>query len=372
MGKKRLLFYDLVDFIDNDKNQSVGLIAGTRVTGKTELLKQLKAHYGVSTRYHDVSRSDFDIDAVYDDFLDETVALILIDEISYLKDYETTCQMFFNQSQQSPIRKKIIITGSSLSHIIALSSSKLGCRSKLFRLPQLTFIEYLYFTHRIDSYKSYHSVQNSDFVNYLQMKDMEICEASGLAVVFDENYFRAFYSEVEISNRKSRITSSLVDLQEDDLQSLANVLAYKLSEATQYEALKYTDVRGQEYQHIINLGLKPPVRRSKLDISDLPISKSFFEFMHLSPKDIGRIFLFLCKAGFVTLEYERLSDDDTIVPPSSILTLLENVACDEDLISLFKRVSLCLTSPLLYTNRRGHNQPNGCGYLLFVQRNIVW
>ena len=43
--KERLIVQQLRNFIDNDKNYSVALVAGIRKTGKTTALLQLKEYY---------------------------------------------------------------------------------------------------------------------------------------------------------------------------------------------------------------------------------------------------------------------------------------------------------------------------------------
>jgi predicted AAA+ superfamily ATPase len=146
MKKCRLLFYKLIEYIEDKKTEPVALIAGLRRTGKTTLLYQLQEYYEQESIYIDAAQSHDVIDTIGNAMADEKISLILIDEISQLDDYEVLCQGFFNMAMDSSTPKKIILTGSSPSHIISLSNSKLGCRSELFRLPLLTLIEYLYYS----------------------------------------------------------------------------------------------------------------------------------------------------------------------------------------------------------------------------------
>ena len=123
--------------------------------------------------------------------------LVLLDEISYLDQYEMFSQALYNMTHGVSGKHKkfkVIMTGSSSAHIMKLSGTKLGARAKLFRLPPLTFVEYLYFTGRIQSYSDYNAVKNEDFSDYLQLKGLEE-KAPGLAITFDENYFNIFYDE---------------------------------------------------------------------------------------------------------------------------------------------------------------------------------
>ena len=146
--KERLMVQRLIDFVDNDQNYRVALVAGIRRTGKTTILKQLQSYYPDAI-YIDLSRSDDGYLEIEEKFLDNPTNLLLLDEISYLSDYEMISQSLYNLSSK---QFKVIMTGSSLAHIIKLAGSKLGGgRSKLFRLPLLTFTEYLYFTGKIKS-----------------------------------------------------------------------------------------------------------------------------------------------------------------------------------------------------------------------------
>jgi hypothetical protein len=82
----------------------------------------------------------------------------------------------------------------------SLDVTKLGYQPKLFKLPTLTFVEYLYFTNKIQCYFYYDTVTAEDFKSYLRMDDMESSEAPGLAVVFDDDYISTFYGGVDINN----------------------------------------------------------------------------------------------------------------------------------------------------------------------------
>jgi len=82
--------------------------------------------------------------------------------------YEMFSEELYNMTTGGNYKKfKVIMTGPSSAHIMKLSGTKPGGRAKLFRLPTLTFVEYLYFTDRIPSYSEYNSVTNEDFADYL-------------------------------------------------------------------------------------------------------------------------------------------------------------------------------------------------------------
>jgi len=124
----------------------------------------------------------------------------------------------------------MVITGSSPAHIAKLAYSKLGGgRSKLFRLPLLTFIEYLYFVGKIDSYDVYGDVVNSDFNDYLQLKGLESSDSSNLLWTLNNEYFQSIYLENTVSNSNTYLSASKTRLKPGDLESFADLIAYTLS-----------------------------------------------------------------------------------------------------------------------------------------------
>ena len=212
--------------LEGDKDYNVALLTGIRRTGKTTLLKQILQHYREKAVYIDLTADGSSLELIQEKVDDNVCKILLLDEISYLKQYELISQALFDYRGSVSSREiKIIITGSSASHLVKLSGSKLGCRSRLFRLPPLTFTEYLYFTDKIPSYDKYDTVTAEDFAGYLMLKDLEKSPAVNLAITFDGDYFRSFYNEVMISNSKSQLTHSLTELGEDDLTNFVNILA---------------------------------------------------------------------------------------------------------------------------------------------------
>jgi len=340
----------LRDFIENDQEYFIALIAGIRLTGKTTILRQLQKYYPDAV-YIDLSRSEDGYGDIVNSFLNNPTGLLLLDEISYMEDYETYCQALFDIRGNSPVKFKIIITGSSSAHIVKLSNSKLGARAKLFRLPLLTFIEYLYFIGRIDSYSDYDNINGSDFTDYLQLKDLDKSDASALSITFDNNYFKALYDEVDNSNRKSGVVRSITDLDTRDLYNMMNLIAYKLSELRSYDLTLNPRVGTQERAHMSRLGTNIDLK--KIDLSDALISKSVREMFGVSAADAGRLLTFMLYSGLTNIEYtyeiSGFSPFDENIGAADIIHLLQNRSSDTVLERVFRSVSICLNSPLFYT-----------------------
>ena len=348
--KERLMVQRLKEFIDNDKDYQIALVAGIRRTGKTTILKQLQGYYPNSV-YIDLSSAKDGYAEIEEKFLfaENRANLLLLDEISYLNDYELISQSLYDISGN---RYKIIMTGSSSAHVIKLSESKLGGgRSKLFRLPVLTFIEYLYFTNRIESYTDYQSVQSDYFSDYLQLKGLEDTDASNLAVMFNDYYFQSFYSENVTSNLNTRIIYSDVKLEPNDLDNLLNLIAYKLSEACKYEKIIRPNVGRQEQFYLVQQNIR--LRLTKIDISDAIVTVSSDEVVKLLTNDKGRILKYLLISGLAYILYTDNSPDFSPVncglSVGSIFNILDSCKKEDELIDLFSKLTVNIISPLFYT-----------------------
>ena len=312
--KERLLVNQLRDFIENDKKNAIAVIAGIRKVGKTTVLNQLEDYYikkGKKVIKINLDETSDDCNLI-DEINEKKPDLLLLDEISFLNNYEMFSQTLYNIAIGA---FKIVATGSSLAHIIKLKGSKLGCRSKLFRLLPLTFVEYLYFTDRIKSYSDYRTVKNDDFADYLQLKGLEE-KAPGLALTFDEEYFTDFYNDVEISNRQSHLTHSITDLGQNDLTNMVNILAYKWG---------------------------------KVDLSDTIMEDSVKAVPGIKVADIGRILHFLLWAGIADIEYYATEPDAQNIDAGQALNMLAKIKDKSELETLFAEISVCMTSPLYYT-----------------------
>ena len=365
--KERLIVQRLRDFIDDDNLDAyfVALVVGIRKIGKTTALLQLKAHYP-DTVYIDFLRENTTEDDLYD-VLEGNFKLLLLDEITHLEDFENTAQHIYNMAGKNGF--KVIMTGSSSAHLTKLSMSKLGGgRARLFRLPPITFIEYLYFTDRISGYDDYTDVCNSDFADYLLLKNL----TPALRIQFDAEYFNTFYSEVKEGNEKRGLSNSLVNLKESDLLHMSDLIAYKLNEAASYDKsvghLLGTDRRGKkEYNSLNALKNVKTTKWSQINLSDAFITESHNAAKGISAQDKGRILHFLLWAGLANIELLKESDDDILPDVGDIMSRLKHCTKTGELQQLFDEVSICLTTPLFYTrlgvdivSRMGVNIGNLC------------
>ena len=341
--KERLIVAELRGFIDDDASDTIALVAGMRQVGKTTALMQLLKHYGSAAVYIDLSK-DINFEDEMDSFIDGDATVLLIDEISYLRDFEVKAQSLFNLTNSDNQRQfKVIITGSSAAHLTKLAITKLGGRAKLFRLPPTTFVEYLYFTDRITSYDKSNDVTTEDFSDYLNLKGLR-----SLSIQFNESYFDAFYGEVEIGNKQRGLSHSLVDLKSGDLENMAKLLAYKLNETRTYDTTVAPEVGGQERSNLRHL--TPRVRFTQgMDLSDAMVAESARHVLNVSAKDKARILLFMLNAGLACIEFRDTGSSADIKDTGYVMNVLESVKTETDLRHIFDEVSICLITPLFYT-----------------------
>jgi hypothetical protein len=165
---------------------------------------------------------------------------------------------------------------------------------------------------------------------------------------FDEKYFRAFYDEVEISNKQSYLSHSITKLEQNDLTNIVNLLAYKLSEACDYEIMTDPKIGRQENIHLINIK-EAKLKWSRVDLSNTIIEDSVKAAPGINESDIGRILHFLLWSGLANIEYLRIDSETPVVDAGRVLNILKNVKKKKDLDDLFDEVSICMTSPLYYT-----------------------
>ncbi len=328
--KERMIVNELRNFIDNEKYYRIMVLVGIRRIGKTTALTQLHESYPNSC-YIDFSKDD-GMDR-YAKFYDSPKDLLLIDEVAYAQNYTEIIRKI--EAQSVELGYKVIITGSSSTHLLSLYGGPLGGgRSKLMRMSLINFLEYLYFTGKITDYSTDYHPTEEDFLNYLQLKNL----TEGLRMTIDLDYFRSFYSDIEMSNRNSTLVRSKLDLTEEDLTSLCNLLAYKLQDDVKYKTFISPGVGDRE--------LTPSQKRSA-DLSDSFLQQSIIHAKSVSPESKARTLSFLIKAGlaYVDIPFENKEK----LNPSNLLTSLEYVSKARDLEEIFSEYNICLVSPLLYT-----------------------
>ena len=342
--KERLIVQELRDFIDNDDSYTVALVAGIRKVGKTTALRQLAASCEGSV-FIDCTHSGKDYATIRNALSDETTRLLLLDEFARLDEFDQIAQYVYDMTAQNGRVVKVVMTGSSAAHIIKLRDSKLGGgRARLFRMPPVMFIEYLYLTGKIMSYKDYSGVRNEHFGEYLSLDGLP----PTLRIQFDRQYFSDFYRDVQSSNEVSCLTSSLIDLEHGDLQAMADMIAYKLSEPRRYHKVMAPEVGGQEFRNI-------QLTRSDFDGRGIDLSDAFVSISKdraarpIPATDRGRILSFMLWAGLANMELTKHDDISKLLPAHKMLGMLRNAKTENDLVAAFKMASICLMSPLFYS-----------------------
>lgn len=336
--KERLMVQKLIDEYLNDKeNLRVAILAGIRKIGKTTILKQLQKRYKNSV-YIDCRENFKSQQLVYNYIQDKSIELILIDEVTYIDDYETFAETIYNATDT-----KIIITGSSPIHLMRLARSKLGGgRSKLFKLSPITFIEYLYFTDKICSYKDINNIDNAWFINYLKGENL----TKNLRLTFDDEYLIDTSYEIDKSNESSLFSISFVDISYEDLKNIKDIFAYKLSDMISNNKIHNINIATREYRHI--QGKRLDIEDfDTFDISKLLLIDQYKNFKKISYKEKIRILNFLLESGMALAVLRRTSETES-PKLREIMTSLKNAANQQEVASLLRDISIQLTTPIYY------------------------
>ena len=220
-----------------------------------------------------------------------------------------------------------------------LSQEALGARCYFYRLPPITFIEYLYFTDRIQNYREYNCVTGEDFSNYLQLKDLP----SGLVLRFDKNYFMACYKDVEVANYSSRYNSAHVQIKSQDLSNLSIIVGYNLCDSSRYDKFIEPVVGGKERIHLDSMGVDR--KRKKIDFSNTLVNMSKGAIQNLNASNKASILHFLLETGMAFIDYmwtERTMGDNNYSGNNQyqvrsfheILTMLKQCNDDRELRNL--------------------------------------
>jgi hypothetical protein len=107
-------------------------------------------------------------------------------------------------------------------------------------------------------------------------------------------------------------------------------------------------IGGQEHLHLFNQGIK--VRMKEIDLSDSLVSISKGVADGITAKDKSRILCFFLYSGLACIGYSHREPDSSMMPDvGRVIALLESNGTNEDLAVLFEKVSIYLTSPLIYT-----------------------
>lgn len=328
--KKRMVVQELYNFIKNENCYRIAVLAGIRRIGKTTALLQIHEIFPDSC-YIDFSKDD--AGDKFCAFYENPCKVLLMDEITYEPNYVEIIRKI--EAQSVELGYKVIITGSSTTHLMSLYGGPLGGgRSTLMRISLISFIEYLYFTDRINAYETDYVPTEEDFINYLKLDGL----TEGLRLTIDLDYFRTFYSDIEMSNRNSTLVRSKLNITEEDLTSLCDLLAYKLQDDVTYRTFVRPGVGDRELT---------PLQKRSADLSDSFLNQSILHAKNISPDSKARTLSFLLKAGlaYADIPYEYKEKRN----PSDLLTSLDDVTRAKDLEDIFADYNICLVSPLLYS-----------------------
>ena len=331
MLKERLIVSELKKFVSEEDYDRILVLVGIRRIGKTTALKQLQQYEPDSTY---INFTEIDAWDKLIEFMESPKKLLLLDEISFLKNYPTEIMHIEHQSVE--LGYKVIITGSSPTHLMSLYGGPLGGgRSTLRRLSLLSFTEYLYFSGKVDSYKDDYNPTEKDFIDYLRLKGIP----EGLKITFNEEYFRTFYSDVELANRNTTLVRDYIRVDEEHILSICDLLAYKLQLNVKYETFVRPDIGARE--------VPKKQDRKILDFSDTYLSQSSDTFSKLTPAEKATALHFMVKAGmaYVDLPYKKSKH----VGVSDLFSALEQVNTNNDLVYIFLDYNICPISPLMYT-----------------------
>lgn len=335
--KERLMVQKLIDeFIKNDDSAQIALLIGIRRIGKTTILKQILNKYE-NAKYIDVKPYTQDLSAELSTIIDSGISLLLIDEFTSLVYYDTLAQSIYDKACIKNV--KIIITASSPYHLFKLAMNELGGgRSDIYKLPPITFIEYLYFTDKIVSYNDISNINNKWFVDYLKLDGL----SNNLKIKLNSSYFNSWFENNEEINDNTYNGHSKNDITGEEIYSLFNLIAYKLANAPKYNEMIKPKVGLQEHTHIfpLNLGYK----LSHIDLTDLILTKSIDKITTLSISKIAEIILFLIDSGMAIIS---ISNINTTI--NEVKDALKTCIRYKNISDIFKEVSIILTSPLYYT-----------------------
>jgi len=351
--KERMIVQQLRKFILDENYYRIIVLTGIRRIGKTTALLQIHESFPDSV-YIDFSKEEA-ADKICR-FYENPCKLLLMDEITYEPDYIGLIRKI--EAQSAELGYKAIITGSSSTHMMSLYGGPLGGgRSKLMRLSLLSFIEYLYFTGKIECYETDYIPSEDDFISYLKLENL----TGGLRLAIDSDYFRSFYSDIEMSNRNSSLVRSRLNLKEEDLTSLCDLLAYKLQDDVTYRTFLNPVIGGRELT---------PMQRRAADLSDSFLNQSVLRARNITPESKARTLSFLLKAGlaYADIPYEYKERRN----PSDLIVSLDDAEKQRDLEEIFMDYNICLVSPLLYT-RLGEDilQKAGVNIDFLYKPNII-
>jgi len=154
--KKRLLFTQIKKHLEK---KQISLIIGARQTGKTTLMQQLQHEINQKNNpsffltledpklLSILNEHPANLKQVLPPLNDKVKTYLFIDEIQYLKDPSNFLKYHYDLSVD---KVKFIVSGSSSFYIDTKFKDSLAGRKRIFKLPTLSFEEFLIFKDKIE------------------------------------------------------------------------------------------------------------------------------------------------------------------------------------------------------------------------------
>lgn len=197
----RKIFYKCKSFIeDSDKNYAI--LTGPRKVGKSTCLKQIKDYYEdsreiISVNFKKVYDKDEQWDIIFKICKDNSNTIYLIDEITYLKDYDKAFMWLAEECVGKESKIKVIITGSQTLSIRWWSSSAFSINAEYIKTSFIDFEEWLVYKEKISSYGEYYDCTEEDYKDYI------LNSSSLLKIKNNAEYLNSCINETINSSLKS-------------------------------------------------------------------------------------------------------------------------------------------------------------------------
>ena len=238
MIKYRKAYSDIERALDID-SYGIIILLGLRKVGKTTILKQLaKNHNGLYLDF----RNSLDTEKDYISALQSEKALLLLDEIGYLNNFDVYFESLEVDVKQSG--KKVVITSSSYTALKQLSTERLGGgRSYPVMLFPLSYEEYLYFSGRISNYGEKYKSTEQDVEDFYRLRNVPV----GMDFIIDKGYMVGMFLDTEVARANQQFAERGIFLREEQYLAVLNILAYTLNSQFRIKAFGDTSIGVQEF-----------------------------------------------------------------------------------------------------------------------------
>lgn len=290
-------------------NHPMVILSGSRKVGKTTVFLQLAAKTA-NAEYIDCELTE-DVKRLESLFYEEDDVLLLIDEIQRLPRCQDWIQYLANKANNISTFR-VVCTGSVAACMEILSRGKAGGgRSSYIHMPVITYLEYLYITSAISCYDvDLMKVEYKEsFYDYMLLKGAEQFSIGPI----NKEYIERSASDMREAEQSTRVVSTLLDTNIDDIKNAFILLSYRLAQEWVYDDIFKTPIIGNnELQMVVSDQLRAFEEFGKFSV--LAAARS-----SMSDEQIARALRYLLWNGLAV--YESVSTDygDQM---SSILTTL--------------------------------------------------